>query len=161
MWNWSGFAATAELPPSKIIGKNRCTTIPRGAGPKGRHMSLNVYWVLGILAGSPRRDLAWQYIKETASREMDKITSLSGGTGTRLSTWRDPEIQARFGYYEAIEEVHKNVESPPGLPEYPAMNEVLSEMTKATVGGIKPVEQALRDASQACEQILAEAGYFS
>jgi len=160
MWNWSGFAATAELPPSRIIGMNRCTTIPRGAGPKGRHMSLNVYWLLGILAGSPRPDLAWQFIKETASREMDKVTSLSGGTGTRLSTWRDPQIQAQFRYYEAIEEVHRNVESPPGLPEYPAMNEVLSDMTKSTVSGAKGVEEALRDASQACAQVLAEAGYL-
>jgi multiple sugar transport system substrate-binding protein len=160
MWNWSGFAATAELPPSKIVGLNRCTTIPRGDGPRGRHMSLNVYWVLGILSGSPQPDLAWQFLRATASPEMDKVTSLAGGTGTRLSTWRDPAIQAQFPYYAAIEEVHKNVESPPAIPEYPALNEVLSEMTKATLAGTLGVEPALREAAQACESILAEAGYY-
>jgi multiple sugar transport system substrate-binding protein len=160
MWNWSGFAATAELPPSKIIGKNRCTIIPRGDGPKGRHMSLNIYWVLGILKGSNNASLAWQFLKETAGPAMDKVTSLAGGTGTRLSTWRDPEIQAQFGYYRAIEEVHRNVESPPALPEYPAMNEVLSAMTMSTASGAQRVELALRAASEACEQILAQAGYY-
>ena len=124
-------------------------------------MSLNIYWVLGIAAGSPQPDLAWQFIQETSSRAMDRVTSLSGGTGTRLSTWRDPEIQRQFPYYEAIEEVHKNVESPPAIPEYPAMNDALSEMTMSTVTGAKTVERALRDAAQACEQILAEAGYYN
>jgi multiple sugar transport system substrate-binding protein len=160
MWNWSGFAATAQLPPSKIIGKNSCTAIPRGDGPHGRHASLNVYWVLGILAGSRQPDLAWQFMKATASRAMDKITSLSGGTGTRLSTWRDPEIQAQFPYYEVIEAVHQNVEGTPPIPEYPAMNQVLSDMTVAAVSGTKTVEAALNDAAAACEQILAEAGYY-
>jgi maltose-binding protein MalE len=56
--------------------------------------------------------------------------------------------------------VHRNVESPPGLPEYPAMNEVLSDMTKFALSGAKGVEEALRDASQACEQILAGAGHL-
>src|SRR5215213_9594658 len=46
MLNWSGFMAVAQLPPSTIIGKTRCTRIPRGEGPGGRHASLNVYWVL-------------------------------------------------------------------------------------------------------------------
>ncbi|HEX9114568.1 MAG TPA: extracellular solute-binding protein [Anaerolineae bacterium] len=160
MWNWSGFAATAQLPPSKIIGKNRCTIIPRGSGPRGRHMSLNVYWVLGILAGSPQPDLAWSFLKATASARMDKVTSLSGGTGTRLSTWRDPEIQAQFPYYEAIEEVHRGVESPPAIPEYPALNEVLSDMTKACLAGKAEPAVALRDAAAACEGILADAGYY-
>jgi multiple sugar transport system substrate-binding protein len=159
MWNWSGFAATAQLPPSKIIGKNRCTTIPRGDGPKGREMSLNIYWVLGIPAGSRQPGLAWQFIKETASRAMDKVTSQSGGTGCRLSTWRDPEIQGQFQYYEAIEDVHRNVESPPAIPEYPAINEVLSRMTAATSRSKKTVEQALEDAAEECAQILSTAGY--
>ncbi|UUZ85193.1 hypothetical protein LJK88_17420 [Paenibacillus sp. P26] len=51
-------------------------------------------------------------MKETASAAMDKATSLCGGNGTRLSTWRDSEVRRRFPYYEQIEEVHQLVNSP-------------------------------------------------
>jgi len=155
MLNWSGFMAVAQLPPSKIIGKTRCTRIPRGGGPGGRHASLNVYWVLGICSGSPQPDLAWQFMRETASPAMDKVTSLSGGTGVRLSTWNDPEIRAQFQYYEELERVHLGCETMPAIPEYPAINDVLSRMTWDAVQGHKSVADALRDAAQECAAILA------
>jgi multiple sugar transport system substrate-binding protein len=147
--------AVAQLPPSAIIGKTRCTQIPRGDGPGGRHASLNVYWVLGICAGSRQPELAWEFMRETASPAMDKVTSLSGGTGVRLSTWNDPEVRAQFQYYEEIERVHFGSDTLPAIPEYPAINEALSRMTHAAVQGGKGVEAALRDASRECEQILA------
>jgi multiple sugar transport system substrate-binding protein len=159
MWNWSGFAALTELAPSKIIGHNRVGLVPRGE--HGQHRSLNIYWVLGIPAGSQNQALAWEFIRHCNSPAMDKITSLCGGTGVRLSTWRDPEIQAQFGYYRAIEEVHQHVESPPRLPEYPAINEVLNQMQHAVVTGQKDVPQALDDAAQAVRQLMREAGYYA
>lgn len=161
MWNWCGFSAVAELPPSKIIGQNRVGLVPRGDGPNGRHMSLNIYWVLGIPRGSQQPDLAWEFIRHCNTPAMDKVTALAGGTGVRLSTWRDPEIQRQFNYYTAIEEVHKNVESPPRIPEYPALNEVFNQMQHAAVTGAKSVPQALEDAAQAAEKILREAGYYA
>lgn len=159
MWNWCGFSAVAELPPSKIIGKNRVGVVPRG-DQQGTHMSLNIYWVLGIPAGSQNKGLAWDFMRHCATPEMDKITSLAGGTGTRLSTWRDPEIQQKFNYYTAIEQVHRNVESPPRLPEYPQLNEVFNQMQWAAVTGQKSVPQALEDAANEIESILAQAGYY-
>ncbi|MFO7167830.1 MAG: extracellular solute-binding protein [Chloroflexota bacterium] len=155
MLNWSGFMAVAQLPPSVIIGKTRCAPIPRGDGPQGRHASLNVYWVLGICAGSRQPDLAYQFLKETASPAMDKVTSLSGGTGVRLSTWNDPEIRAQFQYYEVIEEVHRGADTLPAIPEYPALNEVFNRMSWDAVQGRKSVPDALRDAAAECEEILA------
>lgn len=155
MLNWSGFMAVAQLPPSVIIGKTRCTRIPRGDGPKGRHASLNVYWVLGICAGSRQPELAYQFLKETASPAMDRITSLSGGTGVRLSTWNDPEIRAQFQYYEVIEALHRGIDTLPAIPEYPALNEVFNRMSWDAVQGRKSIEQALRDAADECETILA------
>jgi multiple sugar transport system substrate-binding protein len=160
MWNWCGFSALAELPGSKITGQNRVGVVPRGDGASGRHMSLNIYWVLGITAGSQNKDLAWEFLRHCATPAMDRITALSGGTGVRLSTWRDPEIQQKFNYYTAIEEVHKNVESPPRIPEYPAINEVLNRMQWAVVTGSKGVTQALDDAAHEIESLLRDAGYY-
>ncbi len=154
MLNWSGFMAVAQLPPSKIINNTRCTRIPRDAGSGGRHASLNVYWVLGICAGSRQPELAWEFMRETAGPEMDKLTSLAGGTGVRLSTWNDPEVRAQFQYYEELESVHQGCDTLPGIPEYPAINDVLSRMTAGAVAGRKSVERALSDAAQECATIL-------
>jgi multiple sugar transport system substrate-binding protein len=159
MLNWSGFMAVAQMPPSVIIDKSRCAPIPRGDGPNGRHASLNVYWVLGVCAGSRQPELAYQFLRETASPAMDKVTSLAGGTGVRLSTWNDPEIRAQFQYYEVIEEVHRGADTLPALPEYPALNEVFNRMAWDAVRGAKSVDDALRDAAAECEEILA--AYYS
>jgi multiple sugar transport system substrate-binding protein len=161
MWNWCGFSAVAELPPSRIIGQNRVGLVPRGDGPAGRHMSLNIYWVLAIPAGSTQAALAWEFVRHCASPEMDRITALSGGTGVRLSTWRDAEIQQQFGYYSAIEQVHRNVESPPRLPEYPAINEVFNRMQHAVVTAARTPAQALDEAAHEVESIMRAAGYYA
>ena len=158
MWNWCGFAAVTEVPEySKIVGKTRCAKLPREAN--GQSTSLNIYWVLTIPAGSKNKELAYRYMKFAASERMDKITSLVGANGTRLSTWRDTEVQAKFQYYEIIEEVHRQVESPPAIPEYPALNEVLSTMVDEVLHQRKGVIDALNDATQECGEILLRCGY--
>lgn len=159
MWNWCGFSAVAELPPSKIIGQNRIGLVPRGN--HGAHATLNIYWVLGIPAGSAQKELAYQFLRHCATSEMDKITAQSGGTGVRRSTWRDAEIQAQFPYYRVLEAAHANAKSPPRLPEYPAINEVFNQMQHAVVTGAKSVEEALDDAARAVESIMAAAGYYT
>lgn len=160
MWNWAGFAAVAELPGvSRIAGKVRTGLIPRGVGPSGRHTSLNIYWVLGIAAGSRNPEAAYRFIKETASASMDKATSLCGGNGTRLSTWRDEEVRKRFPYYEQIEEVHKHVRSPLPIPEYPAINEALSQMTDDALNLRVDVPEAIGRTARQVNDILKKAGY--
>lgn len=161
MWNWCGFAALAEIPElSNIVGKTKTTVIPKGDNPEARHMSLNIYWVLTIPVGSENKDAAYQFIKETASKSMDKVTSECGGNGTRLSTWRDPEIIESFPYYAMIEEVHKNVNSPLPIPEYPAINEVLSAMVDDVINGRAQIEPAMAKAEQEVRDILQKAGYI-
>lgn len=160
MWNWAGFAAVAEMPElSNIVGKVGTSVIPRGNGPDGRHMSLNIYWVLGIAAGSNNPEMAYQFIKETASAAMDKATSMCGGNGTRLSTWRDEEVRRQFPYYKQIEAVHRNVNSPLPIPEYPAMNEVLSQMVDDALNRRVSVGEALDRAAEQVLQILRSSGY--
>ena len=78
MLNWSGFMAVAQLPPSKIIDKTRCTRIPRGDGPGGRHASLNVYWVLGICAGSAQPELARRFIALVAGPQSHSLRAAGG-----------------------------------------------------------------------------------
>jgi multiple sugar transport system substrate-binding protein len=158
MWNWCGFAAVADLPGSAIRGKNRIGLIPRGDGPGGRHTSLSVYWVLAIPSGSRRPDLAWEFLRHVATPEMDVITATQGGIGCRLSTWRSPAVQQDFACYRLIEQVHRETETVPGIPEYPAIAEVLNAEIDAVYTGAKPVAAALAAAAEQADRLLAKGG---
>ncbi|MEQ7127733.1 extracellular solute-binding protein [Actinopolymorpha sp. B11F2] len=81
MWNWSGFAVVADMPDSAIRGRNRLSLIPRGDGPRGRHVSLSVYWVLTIPSGCRQPELAWNFLRHVAAPEMDLITALRRPSG--------------------------------------------------------------------------------
>jgi multiple sugar transport system substrate-binding protein len=154
MWNWFGYAVLAELPSSAIRGRNKYALIPRGDGPGGRHVSLSVFWVLTIPAGSREAGLAWEFLRHTATAEMDLVTAYEGATGCRLSTWRDPQIRERFPCYSLIEQTHQSVETMPAIPEYPEINEVLNVEIDAVYTGVKSVEQALADAADRTNAIL-------
>ena len=161
MWNWVGFQTIADLPDiSRIPGKTRSMMLPGGDGPAGKAVSLVVYWVLTIPAGSERKDAAWSFLRHVATPEMDKVTALAGGSGVRLSTWNDPEVRQRFGYYEIVEEVHRRSRTLPAIPEYPAINAVIDRMMADVVRGKVSETEALQAASDETEQILAEAGYY-
>ncbi|GAB3410916.1 ABC transporter substrate-binding protein [Flindersiella endophytica] len=158
MWNWCGFAAVADLPGSAIHGRNRLGPLPRGDGPDGRHTSLSVYWVLAIPAGSRQPELAWEFLRHVASPEMDVITATQGGIGCRLSTWRSPAVQREFACYRLIEQVHADVETVPGIPEYPAIADVLNAEIDAVYTGAKPVAAALAAAAGQTNRLLGKGG---
>lgn len=152
MWNWSGFAALAEQPTmSKIVGKNGVALMPKGDGPNGESVSLNIYWTLTIPTGSKRKEEAYRFLKHLAQSEMDKATSMLGGNGVRLSTWRDAEVQATFPYYKIIEQIHRNVKSPPSIPEFTALSEILCAMVDDVLNQRTDVASALAKAErEAC-----------
>lgn len=166
-WNWIGFAAVCEIPQfSKIVGKNRCARIPRG---RGGHVSMNVYWLLTIPTGSKNADAAYEFIRFVAGPERDKITSLSGANGTRLSTWRDPEIQHKFPYYAAIEDIHETTRTIPAIPEFAVINETLSHAIHSVIHGTpdqnNPAKRSFADpgfalqlAAQEARKILVQSG---
>src|SRR5207244_3896233 len=86
MANWFGFAAMCQtLPDSAVRGKVGIAPIPSSHG--GRNASLNVYWLLSTASGSNHKELAWRFMRHCATVEMDKLLTLAGAVGCRLSTW--------------------------------------------------------------------------
>src|SRR3546814_10164060 len=98
MANWFGFAAYADTSPESCVkGLVDVALLP--AGPGGRSVSLNVFWVLTIDSGSRRKQLAWDLLRHCATAPMDKLTTTEGALGVRKSTWAEPEIHADVPYY--------------------------------------------------------------
>ncbi|MFB6136205.1 MAG: sugar ABC transporter substrate-binding protein [Halobacteriaceae archaeon] len=152
MWNWSGFGAMAESPDSAVFGRTNYGLIPRGDGPDGRHTSLTVLYGLTVPAASDHADLAYEFLRFVASPEMDRVTTEAGASGTRLSTWRDPEVLRQNGFYSMVEEINTGeVNYLPRIPEYTDLNEALNEMVREAV-----VERSV-DPETAVERAATEA----
>ena len=153
MVNWCGFATMAEVPEqSRVVGKNGLGLVPRGDGPQGRHTSINVYWVLAVAAGSTQKERAYAFLRSTTSAAMDRITACNGCIATRYSTWRDPEILRQFPVYATIEAVHQHIDSPPPIPEWPAITEILNVAVDDALHERKSVKDALRWATTETRQ---------
>jgi multiple sugar transport system substrate-binding protein len=73
-----------------------------------------------------------------------------GANGTRLSTWRDPEVRAKYPHYEIIEQIHGQTLTLPAIPEYTLVNDCISGAVDAVLHqGMDPAEalQAAADAA--------------
>ena len=129
MANWFGFASAAQtLPESAVRDKIGVAPIP--AGPGGHSTSLNVFWMLSIPSGSANKALAWKFLKHCATAEMDKLLTLGGAVGTRLSTWSDSDVNARIPFFKQLIPLHEDARTFPVDRRLPAL---LHEIERALV----------------------------
>jgi multiple sugar transport system substrate-binding protein len=151
MVNWFGFAAMAEtVENSRVRGKVDIAAIPHAEGCAS--CSLNVYWVLAIAAGSPQREVAYQFLRHAMTPEMDKLLTLEGAVGCRKSTWCDPDVNRVVPFYSRLVDLHAQARELPRLVEWPQVASVIDRMI---VKMIKTQEPATKIAVEA-EQELRE-----
>ena len=126
MVNWFGFAAMSEtIDESRVKGKTAIAAIPL---ENGRGISLSAYWVIGIPAGSPYRDVAWKFLAHCAGREMDQLLTLEGGIGCRKSTWADEQVNAVIPYYHRLEKLHENTRELPRMTNWSELARVIDQL---------------------------------
>jgi multiple sugar transport system substrate-binding protein len=129
MLNWFGFAALCEtLSDSRVKGKVGVALLPV-ASNRVATASLNVYWVLGIAAGSPHARTAYEFLCHCASSEQDRLLSLEGGIGCRRSTWRDKTVNQTIPFYHMLEVLHGHARELPLLSKWPVLAQLLDELT--------------------------------
>ncbi|MGH2613919.1 MAG: extracellular solute-binding protein [Thermomicrobiales bacterium] len=146
MVNWFGFAAVCEQPGCPVKGKTGVTTLPSAEGVPPA--SLIVYWVLGVAAGSPHPDAAYAFARHCCTPAMDKITTLEGGIGCRLSTWKDPEVNALIPFYAELARLHEGTRTFPRSRELPALIHIIDEAVQASITSDEPSELILRRAQE-------------
>ncbi len=152
MANWFGFAALAqEWQGSRVRGSVGVAPLPRGPG--GKSVSLNVFWVLALGTGSPRKELAWSFLRHVASAPMDKLTTLEGAIGVRRSTWADPEINSRIPFFHQLEALHEHARELPLHPRLAGMSRAIDDLLARAVGTDLPSGELLRDAQQRLEAL--------
>jgi multiple sugar transport system substrate-binding protein len=144
MTNWFGFAAVAEQPGSAVAGKVGVAPFPAGEG--GASVSLNVYWLLGVGAGSRHADEAYAFIRHCATPAMDKLTTLMGGIGCRRSTWDDPEVNALIPFSRRLPDLHAGARMLPRSREWPRLVHIVDAAVQEAIATDRPTEEILRDA---------------
>ncbi|MBA3450288.1 MAG: extracellular solute-binding protein [Chloroflexia bacterium] len=131
MVNWFGFAAVCEQPGCPVKGKTGVTTLPSAAGIPPA--SLIVYWLLAVAAGSPHPDAAYAFARYCCTPAMDKLTTLEGGIGCRLSTWTDPEVNALIPFYSELSRLHAGTRTLPRSRALPALIHITDEAVQSAI----------------------------
>ena len=155
MANWFGFAALGERwEASRVRGRIEVAPLPRGRGEGGRSVSLNVFWVLALAAGSRRKELAWSFMRHIATAPMDLLTTLEGAIGVRRSTWVDPEVNRLIPFFHELEELHVHARELPAHPRLAEIAHVIDDLLAQATGSRLPVERLLQEAQDRIERIV-------
>jgi multiple sugar transport system substrate-binding protein len=159
MVNWFGFAAVCEQPGCPVKGRTAVTTLPSEEGKPPA--SLNVYWLLAVAEGSPHAETAFAFARHCCSAAMDKLTTLEGGIGCRLSTWADPEVNALIPFYAELPRLHEGTRTLPRFRELPALIHIIDEAVQAAITGDEPSDVILRRAQESASRLDGESASTS
>jgi multiple sugar transport system substrate-binding protein len=152
MTNWFGFAAMSEsISDSKVTGKISVSDIPHA--PDCSSASLNVYWILAIGSGSPHSDIAYAFLRHCASADQDKLLTLEGGIGCRMSTWTDTEVNTAIPFYHMLEPLHKNALELPRLTHWAQLAEIIDQLVLNTINTHRPIAELLQEAQRAVDAL--------
>ena len=149
--NWFGFAAMCDtIAQSKVKGSIDIAPIPHAPGAAS--VSLNVYWTWTIASGSPRKGLAYDFIRFCVSRENDRSHPRNGIIGCRKSTWNDNEVNSFIPYYRKLAEIHENAKEFPCIPHWPQWVEFIDTAVLNVINTDKPVKDILDQAQISFEK---------
>lgn len=151
MVNWFGFAAVCEQPGCPVKGKTAVTTLP--AAPGAAPASLIVYWLLAVGAGSSHAETAYAFARHCATPAMDKVTTLAGGIGCRLSTWSDPEVNALVPFYAELPRLYAGARTLPRSRQFPALSHIIDTAVQEAIQQDTPTDDILRRAQAAAASL--------
>jgi multiple sugar transport system substrate-binding protein len=155
MVNWFGFAAYAQTAPeSRLAGQGRVGVAPVPRGAHGTSVSLNVFWMLSMASGSRHKDLVWRFMRHCASAPMDRLATLEGTIGTRMSTWHDAEVNARIPFFHRLEALHSVARELPRLACLADISHVIDAMLAHAIESDTPSDALLAQAQAQIEAIV-------
>lgn len=152
MVNWFGFASMCEvIEESMVKGKVNITNLPKGE--HGQTASLNVYWLYAIGAGSTNKQIAYDFMSYAVNRQNDKLLTLEGGIGCRISTWEDKEVNTIVPYYHKLAMLHNNAKSLPLKSNWAKIAAVIDEVVLQTINTQAPIGELLQKGQQKIESL--------
>jgi multiple sugar transport system substrate-binding protein len=158
MINWFGFAAFCEIAESSNVkGCVDIAEIPHGL--KGESVSLNSYWIYTIGKGSKHKELSYEFIKFAINKKNDKLLTMEGGIGCRISTWHDEEVNNIVPFYHKLEGLHRHARSLPAIPQWSQIAVIIDGIMLKTIGTDIPIPQLLNEGQDQINKIFDKHGH--
>lgn len=142
MVNWFGFASMCEVIDESLV-KGKVDIAPVPHTPGHQPASLNVYWLYTIGSGSKHKQVAYDFIRFAISSRNDKLLTLEGGIGCRISTWADSGINAIIPYYYKLEQLHQSARSLPQKSNWAQIAKIIDEVVLNAINTDIPAAQLL------------------
>jgi multiple sugar transport system substrate-binding protein len=153
MVNWFGFASMCEvMTDCAVKGKVDIAPIPctKGNAPA----SLNVYWLYTIGSGSRHKQTAYNFIRFAISPRSDKLLTLEGGIGCRISTWKDGAINAIIPYYQ-------NARTLPQKNNWAQIARIIDGAVLGAINTDTAIDQLLLEAQQKINRIDIKEDHYA
>jgi len=158
MINWFGFAAMCEIDSgSKVKGKISVDLLPAAGNHKSA--SLNVYWLYTIGSGSKNKDIAYDFLQFVTNEENDKLLTLEGGIGCRISTWKDAEVNKLIPDYHKLEQLHEVANMLPQHKKWAQIATIIDQMVLTAINSEQPTEEIVEQAQDKINELEHEYGY--
>ncbi len=143
-----------ETANPEIKGNYSAAVHPYGKNPA----SVLGGWALVIPKYSENKDDAWQLAQYLTSKEtwMFWIDQKGGPMPTRMDVGKESPVFKNDPKWQVILDVFPNAIPRPGIPEYPQVSLEIQDMIQNVMLGKKTPEQAIKEAEEAVNTILAD-----
>lgn len=154
---WTGYLLLAEDPSgSKVVGKTGWTLPPMQA----RHASEIGNFMMGIAAGSQRKEAALKFLQWFTSDATQREFARRRGVPVRTSAFDDPSLQAQFPWLPTIKQALDNSVARPRTPEWAKVESILGGHLHKAVLGQEGVQPALDQAAAEVTAYLKSKAYY-
>ena len=85
---------------------------------------------------------------------MDRLLTLEGGNGSRLSTWQDGQLNTLIPFYFGLEALQKGACDMPRHPQWTALGTVIDDMMREAITTDRPVGDIVSAGQDRAEEIL-------
>ncbi len=132
-----------------VAGKLALATMPGGHGESGG-------WGWGIPSNvSPEeKQAAWIFIQWVQSKKVETQRALEGHAPVRADVYQDPEVLAKFPYYQTAQQVVASGKSFPIFTYSAQYEDVLGTQLSQVAGGNGSIDGALAESATQLEKLM-------
>jgi multiple sugar transport system substrate-binding protein len=152
--HWQNSAPQYVAEHSPIADSVAITTLP-GVAKDGNVLKTPCIggWNMGIVADSPNKEPAWEFIVWATSKDVERRLA-QYGTGARASTLSDPDLGKKYIEYPTTLEALKQSVGRPRIPEWTQMGDLFAAQFSNALTGQAAVKDTLAKTNDSLKDIL-------
>lgn len=151
-WNAAYSRLADEKQSPKVFDKFAIADVPGG-------VSFIHSWSIAVNSASKKKEAAYKFISWVTNQGAKKY-ALAGGVPPVKSVLRDPEVIKARPEFPAIEASINRAKLEPNLPEWPRIQEMITDGLSKALAGEKSPKEALDETNKSIYDLLESRGYY-